>query len=249
VDGVGYCAARTAVAKMLTTALLLLMCAATTSMADVALVPALNCTKLGHKLCYQGSQMDIAEVVKLDPLACKPPYDAQLIQGNCSTRGYGTFKGNDPIFKKVELWGGSPFPPPPPGTGSAMAAEFRRWDSSTNCSGAYSIGSTDVMNFCTPFSIPAPASIFVEQTNGTYYSSYHYDGVKDCSGSKRTFLMSLLVGECSGDLGGYSHMRVWVHNSTFHCSPGCECCPCRAGDPFCRGTCPSCGGDICACPP
>ena len=223
---------------------LLYATAASAAQIQIALVPAANCTKLGHKVCYQGSQMNIAEVMKLDPLACKPPYDARLAQGNCSAEGYGTFKGNDPIFKKVELWekGSSP------AHGGAVGAEFRQYNSSPNCTGAYSIGSTDVMNMCTPFSIPAPASIFVEQTNGTSYASYHYQGVKDCSGSNKAFLASFLVGQCSGDLGGYSNMRVWVYNSTFHCTSGCECCPCKLGDPGCKGTCPSCGKAVCDCP-
>ena len=68
----------------------------------VSLAPQPNCTKKLH-LCYQGSQMNIAEVVRLDPLACKPP-NATLRAENCSQQGYSDSVGFDPIFKKVSLW-------------------------------------------------------------------------------------------------------------------------------------------------
>eukprot|EP01052_Picozoa_sp_SAG31_P049229 SAG31_NODE_10675_length_1111_cov_1.465415_1_plen_202_part_00 len=129
---------------------------------------------------------------------------------------------------------------------NATAAELRRWDADTACHGSYKVLSTDVMDQCTPFHIPAPASILVVQKNGTAYSSFHYQGVTDCMGVRRTFLQDLTVGACSGDLGGYSQMRVWVWNFTYHCSPGCECCPCTGF--ACKGTCPDCGRQVCNCP-
>jgi hypothetical protein len=204
----------------------------------VSLVPYANCTRLGHSLCYQGAQMAIAEVVKLDPLACTPPLAARLVRGNCSGAGFGKFQGNDPIFKQVGLWGRTA-----PGNGSSTAAEFRRWNNSTQCEGHYVILSTDVMNECTAFDVPAPASDWVEQTSPTQYTSYHYQGHTGCTGVRPTTVGVWPVGTCSGDLGGYSQMRVWLHNSTWHCSPGCQCCPGAVA------TCPDCGKDVCECQP
>jgi hypothetical protein len=218
---------------------------------NVSLVPFANCTKLGHKVCYEGGQKGIEEVVKLDPLACKPPHDARLVSGSCSAAGFPTFKGDDPIFTTVGLWEKGAAPPPAPGNGTATASEFRRWSGSTTCgktgSGEHTILSTDVMGRCTPFHIPAPASDFVSQTDGSTYASYHYQGHTDCSGA-RTKIGDWDVGTCSGDLGGYSQMRVWLYNNTFHCTPGCECCPCAAGVHPCMGTCPDCGKSVCVCP-
>ena len=68
----------------------------------VSLAPQPNCTKK-VQVCYQGSQMNIAEVARLDPLACKPP-NATLRAENCSQQGYSDSVGFDPIFKKVSLW-------------------------------------------------------------------------------------------------------------------------------------------------
>ena len=59
----------------------------------------------------QGTQQQIASVVAIDPLACKPPQGA-LRSGNCSTYGYLMAAGNDPIFTKVSLWK-KPGPPLP----------------------------------------------------------------------------------------------------------------------------------------
>ena len=208
----------------------------------VSLAPQPNCTKKLH-LCYQGSQMNIAEVVRLDPLACKPP-NATLRAENCSQQGYSDSVGFDPIFKKVSLWkkqgggGGG-------GGGVAKAASLRRWAGSTSCEGQYSVLSIDVLDQCTPYHIPAPASILVVRKNGSAYESYHYQGATDCTGP-RTFLEALAVGTCSGDLGGYSQMRVW-EGATLQCSPGCECCPCTGTG--CKGTCPACGAAVCSCPP
>eukprot|EP01044_Picomonas_judraskeda_P006364 COSAG03_NODE_631_length_6620_cov_2.507898_4_plen_243_part_00 len=212
----------------------------------VSLVPFANCTALGKALCYQGSQQSIEAVVKLDPLACKPPH-AALHSGNCSLYGFGEFEGFDPIFKKVQLYKKSG-PPGGGGNGTAQAAELRRWNSSPNCEGDYAVLSTDVLNECTPYSIPAAASVLVVQLNSTAYGSYHYQGRKDCTG-QRAFLTAFSVGSCSGDLGGYSQMRVFLHNSTRHCSPDCECCPCPPSHQgLCKGTCPSCGKGVCNCP-
>ena len=209
----------------------------------VSLAPLANCTTLGKALCYQGSQQSIEAVVKLDPLACKPP-SATLRSGNCSLYGFGDFVGFDPIFQKVQLYKQSA----PGHNGTAQAAELRRWGNSLNCEGEYTVLSTDVLNECTPYRIPAPASILTVQLNETAYGSYHYQGHQDCSG-QRTFLMALPVGTCSGDLGGYSQMRVFLHDSARHCSPDCQCCPCPASHQGpCAGTCPNCGKHVCDCP-
>eukprot|EP00660_Eupelagonema_oceanica_P012683 gene12683-12270_t len=96
------------------------------------------------------------------------------------------------------------------------AAELRRWESDRTCDGSkYSVLSTDQMDTCFPKSIPAPASIWVEQTNATVYTSYHFralpQGVKDCKGVDMTRVGDFVVGVCTaGDFGNYSQMRVWV---------------------------------------
>lgn len=78
-----------------------------------AIVPFANCTKIVKGVCYQGSQSATAEVIKLDPLACKPPAVARLLRGTCSSAGFNKYVGNDPIFKAVGLWSKvSPSPPP-----------------------------------------------------------------------------------------------------------------------------------------
>jgi hypothetical protein len=129
-----------------------------------------------------------------------------------------------------------------------QAAEFRRWDHSSDCQGEYNILSTDNLNECTQYTVPAVASILVVQMNSTAYVSYQYPtGIADCTGAKRTLEFVGVVGVCSGDLGGYSQMRVWLFNSTRHCSPGCECCPCPPSQPGCKGACPSCGAAVCEC--
>jgi hypothetical protein len=69
-----------------------------------SLVPT-NCSKIiTRNCCYQGSQAAIENVVKRDPLACKPPENGRVANASCSAAGFDTFKGNDPIFKEVELW-------------------------------------------------------------------------------------------------------------------------------------------------
>jgi hypothetical protein len=91
------------------------------------------------------------------------------------------------------------------------AAELRRWEGSGNCTGNYSALSTDNMDECTQYLIPAPASIWVTKKNSTAYSSFHCQGVLDCSCSKdnQSHLGDWIVGTCE-DFGGYSQMRVWV---------------------------------------
>ena len=63
-----------------------------------------------------------------------------------------------------------------------------------------------VMNQCTTFHIPSPASIFVAQTGASTYGSFHYQGATNCSGPRQAE-GSFAVGSCSGDLGGSSEMR------------------------------------------
>jgi len=89
------------------------------------------------------------------------------------------------------------------------AAELRRWENSDNCSGKYIVLNHDHVKECTQFLIPAPASIWVEQKNDTAYSSFHCQGVLDCSKAKRKLLGDFIVGTCD-NLGGYSQMRVWI---------------------------------------
>merc|ERR1711865_933565 len=89
------------------------------------------------------------------------------------------------------------------------AAEFRRWEGTGECIGEYSVLSRDNMDECTPYHLPAPASIWIEQKNDTAYSSYHFQGPTDCSGAERTFLSDWIVDECF-DYGDYSQKRVWI---------------------------------------
>jgi hypothetical protein len=94
-------------------------------------------------------------------------------------------------------------------TTPVKAAELRRWDNSDNCTGNYTVLNHDNMNECSQKMIPAPASIWVEQKNATAYSSFHCQGVLDCSKDKRVLLADFIVGTCE-DLGGYSQMRMWI---------------------------------------
>lgn len=89
------------------------------------------------------------------------------------------------------------------------AAELRRWDGSSNCSGDYTVLNTDKMDECNPFLIPAPASLKIQQVNDTAYASYHYKGVTDCSGDQGKHIADWVVGTCE-DLGGFSQKRVWI---------------------------------------
>eukprot|EP00927_Polykrikos_kofoidii_P003015 TRINITY_DN111_c1_g1_i1.p1 TRINITY_DN111_c1_g1~~TRINITY_DN111_c1_g1_i1.p1 ORF type:complete len:223 (+),score=32.15 TRINITY_DN111_c1_g1_i1:91-669(+) len=89
----------------------------------------------------------------------------------------------------------------------ATAAEFRRFEGA-DCKGDFSVLSTDKMDECTPYLIPAPASIFVNQTNDSIYTSFHFQGETDCSGVG-TKLGDWTVGECQ-NFGDYSQLRVWV---------------------------------------
>jgi len=66
------------------------------------------------------------------------------------------------------------------------------------------------MDECTSYTVPAPASIWVVQKNDTAYSSYHFQGPKDCSGPDGTFLSDWIVGECF-DYGDYSQKRIWIN--------------------------------------
>eukprot|EP00440_Ansanella_granifera_P031999 gb/GFBE01034731.1/.p1 GENE.gb/GFBE01034731.1/~~gb/GFBE01034731.1/.p1 ORF type:complete len:196 (+),score=48.87 gb/GFBE01034731.1/:1-588(+) len=98
-------------------------------------------------------------------------------------------------------------------TGGAMAskpsaAELRRFDDSTDCSGKYEVLHTDELDTCFPFFIPAPASIKAVWVNDTAYASYHWQGVQDCSGDQGEFEADFIVNSCV-NMGGYSQMRVW----------------------------------------
>jgi hypothetical protein len=77
------------------------------------------------------------EAGRLDPLACKiAGHEAWLANGNCSSAGFGDYKGNDPVFKKVGLWFKTapllapPSPPPLLAPGNFMHFQpFRDWNS------------------------------------------------------------------------------------------------------------------------
>ena len=69
------------------------------------------CACCWFQVCYQGTAADVARVVKRDPFACKPPYEATLVPYQwydtdpCYDSGFGELLGHDPIFTNVELWG------------------------------------------------------------------------------------------------------------------------------------------------
>lgn len=88
-------------------------------------------------------------------------------------------------------------------------AQLRRYEGNDNCSGTFKVLSTDRLGECHPYVIPAPASLLVEYVNETAYASYHYQGPVDCSGTNRTLVQVLTVGDCEAK-GGYSQRRVWI---------------------------------------
>ena len=69
-----------------------------------SLVASASCSKGSKAVCYQGTPAAIAQVVKLDPLACKPPDDATVANATCADAGYTDYKVNDPIFRDAGLW-------------------------------------------------------------------------------------------------------------------------------------------------
>ena len=102
---------------------------ASTPVGSVGLVPHPNCTKPGRGVCYQGVAAEVAKAVKLDPLSCQPPTEARLVPYQwydtdpCLDSGFGEFKGQDPTFPKVELWG----------CGAACGLQHRRGDAMLEC--------------------------------------------------------------------------------------------------------------------
>jgi len=88
------------------------------------------------------------------------------------------------------------------------AAQQRRYKV-LDCKGTFEILNADVMDECTPYVIPAPAAIMVNQTNETHYASYHFQGATDCSG-KGSLLSYWEVGKCVNESWGGSQLRVWV---------------------------------------
>jgi len=97
-------------------------------------------------------------------------------------------------------------------TQKPSAAELRRYEGSSDCTGKYSVVNTDELDSCTAYAIPAPASIKVAQINDTAYASYHYQGTFDCTGNQEQHLEDLIVGTCT-DYGDYSQMRTWVRSA------------------------------------
>lgn len=75
------------------------------SPAQYSIVPLNNCTRPGNFFCYQGSEKSIGRIQMLDPIACAPPTHGQRLAENCSSSNFTSFKGFDPIFRSVGLWG------------------------------------------------------------------------------------------------------------------------------------------------
>jgi len=146
-------------------------------------------------------------------------YTSYHFQGPRDCSGAGTKLGDFVVgscesfdtYSQKRVWvEAPPTPAPPPPTPPALkasAAKLLRY-STADCTGSSTILSTDLINECTPFLIPAPASIYVNQTNDSVYTSYHFQGPQDCSGSG-TKLGDFLVGTCES-FDTYSQKRVWV---------------------------------------
>jgi len=84
-----------------------------------SIAPFANCSRPARRFCYEGSEDAIQGVVKLDPLACKPPGAATLLPENCSFSNFTSFVGYDPVFKSVGLWSRDAFQPATVATVSA----------------------------------------------------------------------------------------------------------------------------------
>merc|ERR1719183_643828 len=87
------------------------------------------------------------------------------------------------------------------------AAELRRYGEK-DCKGKYTVVGGDKMDECTPYLIPEPASILVNQTDETHYSSYHFNHNTDCTGGGRR-LVTMTIGDCE-NYDTFSQMRAWV---------------------------------------
>ena len=109
---------------------------------SVGLVPLPHCNKAKRNVCYQGTAVEVAAVVKLDPDACKPPLDAKLVpyqwydSNPCYDSGFGELEGYDPDFAPVQLWGcGDTCGPNPNNYGECAVLQGR-----TQGTGMYCIG-------------------------------------------------------------------------------------------------------------
>eukprot|EP00441_Pelagodinium_beii_P046137 CAMPEP_0197619516 /NCGR_PEP_ID=MMETSP1338-20131121/527_1 /TAXON_ID=43686 ORGANISM="Pelagodinium beii, Strain RCC1491" /NCGR_SAMPLE_ID=MMETSP1338 /ASSEMBLY_ACC=CAM_ASM_000754 /LENGTH=198 /DNA_ID=CAMNT_0043188493 /DNA_START=64 /DNA_END=660 /DNA_ORIENTATION=+ len=89
------------------------------------------------------------------------------------------------------------------------AAELREYGSA-DCTGDFKVLNQDLMDECTPYLIPAPASLKVEQLNDTAYATYHYQGIQDCSGPDGKFQRAWFVEQCEDQGDGTSLKRAWV---------------------------------------
>ena len=69
-----------------------------------SLVATSSCTKASKSICYEGAPAAIARVVANDPLCCKPPADATVVNASCASAGFVKFFRYDPIFKDAALW-------------------------------------------------------------------------------------------------------------------------------------------------
>ena len=69
-----------------------------------SLVATTSCTKASKSFCYEGSPETMATVVARDPLCCKPPTDATLVNASCASAGFVKFFRYDPVFKGAALW-------------------------------------------------------------------------------------------------------------------------------------------------
>ncbi len=69
-----------------------------------SLVAASSCAKVSKSFCYEGTPATIANVVARDPLCCKPPADATVLNASCASQNFTKFFRYDPIFRNAALW-------------------------------------------------------------------------------------------------------------------------------------------------
>jgi len=93
-----------------------------------------------------------------------------------------------------------------------VSADLRRWEGNTECKGKSTVINNDPLDTCVSFWLPRTASLLTVQTNDTMYSTYHYAGVKDCTGDTKKHETDYTVGTCEPSIEGTdSLMRVWVY--------------------------------------
>lgn len=66
-------------------------------------VPDADCTA-SIKLCYEGGKQELERAAKFDVVnPCF--FRAVILPTTCKNQGYSYFIGNDPVLKKLTLWG------------------------------------------------------------------------------------------------------------------------------------------------